>query len=211
VWGECIGHVAFMTREAEVLREIHTFVAGPVWSVAYACFLLYPTIAPRPDTVPGDGFAVWGLQFLYDADPPYNCFPSIHVAHWFVSALACHRVHRTLGFVAVSFASLVAIATLLTKQHYSADVIGGKFLAVVANAVKTFSRCDRFIASGSRSATRSMVDENRFSDLKPSSSGTRPADPPPQPGLRGPRDPAAISLKNVLKSAGKAPHSKEPR
>jgi membrane-associated phospholipid phosphatase len=106
-----------------------------VWGVAYGCFLLYPTAAPRPDTVPGDGFAVWGLRFLYDADPPYNCFPSIHVAHSFVSALACHRVHRPLGRVAFSCAALVALSTLFTKQHYVADVIAGVLLALTANAV----------------------------------------------------------------------------
>jgi hypothetical protein len=34
---------------------------------------------------------VWGLRFLYDADPPYHCFPSLHVARSFVSALTCYR------------------------------------------------------------------------------------------------------------------------
>jgi membrane-associated phospholipid phosphatase len=133
----------FVVQQNEMIRRtVWAYIT--VWSVAYTCFLLYPTIAPRPDTITGDGFAVWGLQFLYDADPPYNCFPSIHVAHSFVSALACHRVHRTLGLVAMSCASLVAIATLLTKQHYIADAIGGIFLAVVANAVwlRSYSRAN---------------------------------------------------------------------
>jgi membrane-associated phospholipid phosphatase len=124
----------FVVQQNEMIRRT-VWAYLTVWSVAYACFLLYPTIAPRPDAVSGEGFAVWGLRFLYDADPPYNCFPSIHVAHSFVSALACHRVHRTLGLAAVSCASLVAVATVLTKQHYIADAIGGIFLAVVANAV----------------------------------------------------------------------------
>lgn len=133
----------FVVQQNEMIRRT-VWAYLTVWSVAYACFLVYPTVAPRPDEVTGDGFAVWGLQFLYDADPPYNCFPSIHVAHCFVSALACHRVHRSLGLVALSCASLVAIATLLTKQHYIADVIGGIFLAVVANAVwlRTYSRAN---------------------------------------------------------------------
>lgn len=56
------------------------------------------------------------------------------VAHSFVSALACHRVHRKLGLVALTCASLVAIATLLTKQHDIADAIGEISLAVMANA-----------------------------------------------------------------------------
>jgi len=131
----------FVVQQNEMIRRT-VWAYLTVWSVAYACFLLYPTVAPRPDEVTGDGFAVWGLQLLYDTDPPYNCLPSIHVAHSFVSALACHRVHRTLGLAAVSCASLVAIATLLTKQHYTADLIGGVFLALVADAVwlRSYSR-----------------------------------------------------------------------
>ena len=124
----------FVVQRAELIRRT-VWAYLTVWTVAYICFLLYPTVAPRPDTVIGKGFAVWGLRFLYDADPPYNCFPSLHVAHSFVSALACYRVHRTLGFVAISCASLVALSTLFTKQHYVADLIAGILLALAAYAV----------------------------------------------------------------------------
>lgn len=123
-----------VVQQPEMIRRtVWAYIA--VWSASYACFLAYPTVASRPDTVPGDGFAAWGLRFLYDADPPYNCFPSIHVAHSFVSALACHRVHRSLGAVALSCASVVAISTLFTKQHYVADVIAGTVLALAAYVV----------------------------------------------------------------------------
>ena len=131
----------FVVQQNEMIRRtVWAYIT--VWSVAYVCFLLYPTVAPRPDTVTGDGFAVWGLRFLYEADPPYNCFPSIHVAHSFVSALACHRVHRGLGLVALSCAALVGISTVFTKQHYVADVIAGIVLALAADAVflRTYSR-----------------------------------------------------------------------
>ena len=122
--------VFVVQQEGLIRRAVWAYIT--VWTVAYVGFLLYPTVAPRPDTVVGEGFAVWGLRSLYGADPPYNCFPSIHVAHSFVSALACYRVHRTLGVVALTCASLVAISTLLTKQHYVADLIAGILLALVA-------------------------------------------------------------------------------
>lgn len=121
----------FALQQRDLIRRtVWAYIT--VWTVAYVCFLLYPTVAPRPDKLMGDGFGVWGLRFLYDADPPYNCFPSIHVAHSFVSALACYRVHRRLGLFATACATLVAVSTLLTKQHYVADVIGGAVLAWVA-------------------------------------------------------------------------------
>jgi len=85
--------------------------------------------------VTGSGFAAWGLRFLYGADPPFNCFPSLHVAHSFVSALTSYRVNRRLGIASIVCASLVGISTLYTKQHYIADVIAGTLLACVAYAI----------------------------------------------------------------------------
>jgi len=124
----------FVVRHDELLRR--TVLAYlSVWITAYVCFIVYPTVAPRPAQLSGDGFAVWGLQILYDADPPYNCFPSLHVAHSFVSALACYRVHRALGVAAAGCASLVALSTLFTKQHYVADVIVGALMAFAAYGV----------------------------------------------------------------------------
>jgi membrane-associated phospholipid phosphatase len=114
-------------------RTVRAYLS--VWLLSFAVFILYPTAAPRPEVVEGTGFAAWGLRFLYDADPPYNCFPSLHVAHSFVSALACARVHRPLGRFALLCAALVATSTLFIKQHYVADVVAGALLAVAACAV----------------------------------------------------------------------------
>ncbi len=124
----------FLIRQQEHIRRT-VFAYLMVWLLAYVCFLVYPTVAPRPASVTGEGFAVWGLRFLYSADPPYNCFPSLHVAHAFVSALTCYRLHREVGIAAVICAVLVAVSTLFTKQHYVADVIAGVFLAFLAFAV----------------------------------------------------------------------------
>jgi len=106
-----------------------------VWITAYACFLAYPTLAPRPAVVAGTSFGAWGLRALYSADVPYNCFPSLHVAHSFVSALVCRRVHRGVGLVAMICAAVVGVSTLFSKQHYVLDVIAGIALAGVAGAV----------------------------------------------------------------------------
>lgn len=124
----------FIVRDQELLRRT-MWAYLTIWIVAYACFYLYPTIAPRPERVQGNGFGVWGLRLLYSSDPPYNCFPSLHVAHSFVSAFACHRVHRRFGELALGAASLVALSTLLTRQHYVLDVVAGTALAAGVHAV----------------------------------------------------------------------------
>lgn len=125
----------FVVRQDELLRlTVNAYLL--IWLTAYACFFVaYPTVAPRPSRVTGEGFAVWGLRVLYAADPPYNCFPSLHVAHSYVSAFACARVHRQVGLLAMVLATLVAISTLFTKQHYVLDVISGVFLASIAYAL----------------------------------------------------------------------------
>jgi membrane-associated phospholipid phosphatase len=124
----------FVVRQQEHIRRT-VFAYLTVWVTAYVCFLIYPTVAPRPGEVVGEGFAVSGLRFLYSADPPYNCFPSIHVAHSFVSALAVHRTHRAVGVAATLCAVLVAASTLFSKQHYVLDVVAGTVLAWVAYMV----------------------------------------------------------------------------
>ena len=119
--------VFVVREEAHVRRTFWAYLS--VWIVAYVVFFAYPTGAPRPKSVDGDGFAVWGLLLLYASDPPYNCFPSLHVAHSFISALTCYRVHHRTGQVATVAAALVAISTLFTKQHWVLDVIAGAAMA----------------------------------------------------------------------------------
>jgi membrane-associated phospholipid phosphatase len=124
----------FLVRETGHLqRTVLAYLT--VWITALACFLIYPTISPRPAKVAGRGFGAWGLRFLYAADPPYNCFPSIHVAHSFVSAFTCKVVHRRVGILALLCAVLVALSTLVIKQHYILDVVAGAMLAWGAWAV----------------------------------------------------------------------------
>jgi membrane-associated phospholipid phosphatase len=100
--------------------------------VAYVGFLAYPTVGPRPAKVIGEDFFAWWLRLNYSLDWRYNCFPSLHVAHAFVSALTSYRVHNRVGFAALCWASLVGISTLYTKQHYAVDVIAGALIAYVA-------------------------------------------------------------------------------
>ena len=124
----------FIVRGVE-LRRRTVLAYVTIVIVAYAGFLLYPTLAPRPALVAGDDIFAWSLRQLYDFDPPYNCFPSLHVAYSFLAALTAWTVHRGLGSVALAWATLIAISTLFTKQHYIIDVIAGIILAAAAYAL----------------------------------------------------------------------------
>lgn len=123
----------FVVRQPELTRRaMYAFIT--VVSVAYAGFLFYPTILPRAAST-GAGFFAWTLQLNYDLDPPLNCFPSLHVAWAFVSALTCYRVHRGVGIAAQVWAALIGVSTLYTKQHYVVDVIAGMAMAYFAYAI----------------------------------------------------------------------------
>jgi membrane-associated phospholipid phosphatase len=123
----------FIVRGIELRRRtILAYITTA--SIAYVGFLIFPTSAPRPAAVPGDGIAAWCLRTLYALDPPFNCFPSLHVAYAFLAALSACRVHRGLGAAALLWAVLVGISTVFIKQHYVADVVTGASLALAAHA-----------------------------------------------------------------------------
>ena len=119
--------VFVLHRQDLIRRTVLAFIFA--WIVAFACFLVYPTFGPRPKAFDGDGFLAWTLKEIYSADDPYNCFPSLHVAQCFLAAFAAYCVNRGVGWAAGVWATLVAISTVYTKQHYVADVIGGTILA----------------------------------------------------------------------------------
>jgi len=124
---------AFVVHQQELVRR--TVLAYLfMWLFAFACFLAYPTRAPRHPAVIGNDFFSAALRLIYSSDVPYNCLPSLHVAQCALAALICYRVHRGVGAVTAIWALLVGLSTLLTKQHYIADVVSGGALAYVAYA-----------------------------------------------------------------------------
>ena len=121
----------FVVHQHELVRRV-IWAYLFIWLVAYAFFLIYPTAAPKRASPTDADFFNWVLRSIYASDVKYNCFPSLHVAQCFLASLTCYRVHRGLGAVTGVWASLVALSTLFTKQHYVLDVIAGTLLAYVA-------------------------------------------------------------------------------
>ncbi len=115
------------------------------WLTAFTVFLLYPTAAPMHAKVTGGSFTDLVMRGLYDSDVAYNCFPSLHVAQCYLAARCCHKVHQRAGMVAFVWATLVALSTLYTKQHYVADAVAGALLA--------FSVSHLFLSGYPREAT----------------------------------------------------------
>jgi membrane-associated phospholipid phosphatase len=120
----------FVVREPALTRRTMLAILAVI-IISYVGFLVYPTVLPRSETV-GDGFLEQALEVNYSLDPPYNCFPSLHVAWAFVAALTSYRVHRGVGIAALVWATIIGVSTLYTKQHYVVDVIAGVAVAYAA-------------------------------------------------------------------------------
>jgi membrane-associated phospholipid phosphatase len=87
-------------------------------TVASACFLLFPVVDGFHDP-PATGL----LAFARSMALQHNYFPSLHVALAFTAAGLLDGVWM---FV---WATLIALSTLTTHQHYLVDVFGGMALA----------------------------------------------------------------------------------
>ncbi len=103
--------------------------------LAYALFALFPSQGPERGFPGAESDAM--LQFLYSLDARWNAFPSLHVANpWLVALLAVRerRFDKVSVFLIV-VAVCISLSTLLIRQHYLLDVLGGFALAVFAVAI----------------------------------------------------------------------------
>ncbi|MFC1849603.1 phosphatase PAP2 family protein [candidate division CSSED10-310 bacterium] len=116
-------------RSASYFRRI-AFMYASVMIVGEIIFLLFPVMMIR--VIPsGEGFVNWGINLNNYLDPPFNCFPSMHVGNAFCASFAIYNVHRFLGIISVVGAILIGLSTLFVKQHYVLDVMAGFLLSYV--------------------------------------------------------------------------------
>ena len=74
-------------------------------------------------------------------DPPYNLFPSVHLAIVTLAALVALKARRVYGAMALVAAGLVAVSIYATKQHFLVDGVAGVMLAVAAYAIFVRTHC----------------------------------------------------------------------
>lgn len=98
---------------------------------AFFIFALLPAAGPSRSDLPGEVPAL--LAFMFEVDVQWNAFPSLHVANPVLIMLLSFRergVDRiSVGLLGIAVA--ISLSTLLVRQHYLLDVIGGIALAVL--------------------------------------------------------------------------------
>ncbi|HBF15170.1 MAG TPA: hypothetical protein DDW30_05730 [Clostridiales bacterium] len=96
-------------------------------TVCLVCFLAFPTAILRPEVTGG---GLWNalVRGIYRIDQPDNLFPSIHCMASWLSFRAVWKVRDLPKPLRVSngvLTLLVFASTVLIKQHYLPDVLGG--------------------------------------------------------------------------------------
>jgi membrane-associated phospholipid phosphatase len=106
-----------------------------VMFVGALCHAFIGAEYPRPVLHPPfGGLSEAFMAWVQSVDPPGNVFPSLHVAHTTMLSLLLIRDRPVLGRVALVMATMLALSTMTTKQHFVADVISGYLLAFIGAA-----------------------------------------------------------------------------
>lgn len=100
-----------------------------VWLVSYAFFIFFQTHVNRA-VIEGKGFPENLVRFVYAHDQPYDAFPSLHVAMATLLSLYFYHIKSRWLPAVLAFSLLVAASTVLIKQHYLLDVVGGLLLSL---------------------------------------------------------------------------------
>lgn len=124
--------LALYFRKDSSLFFRHVFSVTLSSIIALLIFIIFPTYVPRPNLMETD-FLTRMMKHIYSIDPPYNCFPSMHVFYslicfWHLSLLN-RKSFKFMTFNILSFV-LISISTVFTKQHYTPDILGGLVLGV---------------------------------------------------------------------------------
>lgn len=109
-------------------RTVGAVLAGSALSNVF--FALCPTTLPRPPAP--EGWTAPLFAFIAAVDRPVNCFPSQHVGLAVVAAWGLRKDGHPWATRALAWSGAIALSTVLVRQHYAADVLGGLALAALA-------------------------------------------------------------------------------
>jgi membrane-associated phospholipid phosphatase len=118
--------------ETRLLRR-HLLGAVLIVLLSAVAWIALPVRLDRPPLPPeATGFGAWLLRGVHHFDPTTNCFPSAHCAIAVYAAIGLRFARSRWLFVwGIVTAALICISTVMTRQHYVADVASGAVLAAL--------------------------------------------------------------------------------
>jgi hypothetical protein len=115
--------------------------------ICYAIYIVFQTTVERPELAGGDIFTRL-VAFTYAMDPPYNCFPSIHVLTSYLVIKAYLRGEISSKFIRSIIhisGTTIIISTLFVKQHVILDIAGAVILGDITLYISRFIDEERII------------------------------------------------------------------
>ena len=102
-------------------------------AILTACHVLFPSFYPRQEIDTGS-ISLWLVEVTRALDAACNTFPSGHVAfawilYFCIGDAECIKRTKWLRLTYLLWAVLIALSTLVLKQHYIFDVVAGLVLA----------------------------------------------------------------------------------
>jgi membrane-associated phospholipid phosphatase len=135
----CVGILYGRGKRAAIDRFWVVYLTGTL--LAYALFPYFPSQPPRI-AFPGldnPAFMTWArhlnLFILRKATIHVGVFPSAHVSSAFACAWAMLLLvpeRKIIGWALVIYAASVSLATIYGRYHYTADVLAGFAISLVA-------------------------------------------------------------------------------
>jgi membrane-associated phospholipid phosphatase len=120
-----------LKNELNLNRYLYSIGALQVTSCLIFC--IWPTTYPRdlfPLPTDLNQITYSLFNFLRVLDTPANCCPSLHVSSVYLACFVFRHEQSKSFYAFFTWATLIAISTLTTKQHYLADVISGLAMAL---------------------------------------------------------------------------------
>lgn len=105
-------------------------------------YIVFPTYVPRTELA-GNDFLTGMIRRIYSIDPPYNCFPSMHVLYSFICCwylLLFKRIGWWFDSLNILSFVMITLSTVYTKQHYTPDILGGMAVGALVCIIFTFSK-----------------------------------------------------------------------
>jgi membrane-associated phospholipid phosphatase len=78
-------------------------------------------------------FSPWAVSVLYDLDPPFNLFPSLHLTIAMLAALSAWTAKRPYGMAAFAGVAAIGASICTVKQHFVLDGLAGVALAAIVH------------------------------------------------------------------------------
>jgi membrane-associated phospholipid phosphatase len=130
LWG------AILWRAASKCQFGRTVLAFLLINLTSAfCYHIYQTYVVREPLPEYAGCCVNLVRLVYGHDQPYNGFPSSHASGAIFAAIILWKYKHPLRTCGAVLTFLILASTVLIRQHYLIDVLGGTLLAWLSVAL----------------------------------------------------------------------------